>query len=59
MLMVTVPKTMEVGDAEIVTINGKQREVELGYEEILIDGNDTRRILSVIVAGDDMTLLCD
>ena len=58
MLMLTVPKTMEVGDMEIVTINGKKCEVELGYDEILIDGKDTRQILSVTVEGENMMLMC-
>ena len=58
MLTLTLPKTMEVGDLEVVTINGQRREVELGYEEILIDGTDERQILSVIVEGEWMMLVC-
>jgi hypothetical protein len=58
MLMVTIPKTTEVGDSVGVTINGQARTLELAYDVIRLDGADERRILNVIQGEENMTLIC-
>jgi hypothetical protein len=58
MLIVTIPKTTEVGDTVDVKINGKPRQLELGYDTIRLDGTDQRKILTVMPGNVNMTLVC-
>ena len=46
MLIVTVPRTMEIGDSVEVRINGKERMLELSYDSILLDGVE-RKLVAV------------
>lgn len=47
MLIVTVPRTLEIGDSVEVRINGKERMLELSYDSILLDGVEERKLITV------------
>jgi hypothetical protein len=75
MLIVSIPKSTEVGDVVTVKINGNQFNLELGYEEIeLVPAEDQsksqrRKLIRVLLRedfvkptyeeDDFMTLICE